>query len=106
MWQPGWEGSLGENCLVSQTCPTLCNTLDCSLPGSSVHEVSQQEHWSGLSFPTPGGLPDPGIEPRSCALQVNSLPSEPPGKPLGGEWIHVCVWLSPFAVHLKLSQHC
>ena len=79
--------------LVSQSCPTLCNTMDCSLPGSSVHEVSQQEYWSGLSFPTPGGLPDPGIEPRSCALQVNSLPSDPPGKPLGGEWIHVCVWL-------------
>ena len=40
----------------------------------------RQEYWSGLSFPTPGDLPDPGIEPRSPALQVNSLPSEPPGK--------------------------
>ena len=35
----------------------------------------------GLSFPSPGDLPDPGIEPESCALQVDSLPSEPPGKP-------------------------
>ena len=56
--------------------------MDCTPPGSSVHGVSQQEYWSGLIFPTPGGLPDPGIEPRSHALQVNSLPSEPPGKPL------------------------
>ena len=40
----------------------------------------QQEYWSGLPFPSPGDLPDPGIEPRSPALQADSLPSEPPGK--------------------------
>ena len=38
-------------------------------------------YWSVLSFPTPGHLPDPGIEPRSPALQADSSPSEPPGKP-------------------------
>ena len=38
---------------------------------------SRQEYWSGLSFPSPGDLPDPGIKPRSPALQANSLPSEP-----------------------------
>ena len=43
---------------------------------------SRQEYWSGLPCPPPGDLPDPGIEPRSLALQVNSLGSEPPGKPL------------------------
>ena len=43
--------------------------------------LSRQEHWSGLSFPSPGDLPNPGIEPRSLALQKDSLPSEPPGKP-------------------------
>ena len=42
---------------------------------------SRQEYWSGLSCPPPGDLPNPGIEPRSPALQVDSLPSEPPGKP-------------------------
>ena len=42
---------------------------------------SRQEHWSGLPFPLPGHLPDPGIEPRSPALQADSLPSEPLGKP-------------------------
>ena len=41
---------------------------------------SRQEYWSGLPFPSPGNLPDPGIEPRSPALQAGALPSEPPGK--------------------------
>ena len=40
---------------------------------------SRQEYWSGLPFPSPGDLPDPGIEPRSPALQADALPSEPPG---------------------------
>ena len=42
---------------------------------------SRQEYWSGLPFPSPGDLPDPGIEPRSPALQADALPSEPPGNP-------------------------
>ena len=42
-------------------------------------EFSKQEFWSGLSFPSPGDLPDPGIEPRSLALWADALPSEPPG---------------------------
>ena len=41
---------------------------------------SRREYWSGLPFPTPGNLPDLGIEPRSPALQADSLSSEPPGK--------------------------
>ena len=45
-------------------------------------EFSRQEYWSGLPFPSPGDLPDPGIKPRSPALQADALPSEPPGKPL------------------------
>ena len=44
--------------------------------------LSRQEYWSGLPFPSPGGLPDPGIEPGSPASQSNELPSEPPGKPI------------------------
>ena len=42
----------------------------------------RQEYWSGLPFPSPGNLPIPGIEPSSPALQVDSLMSEPPGKPI------------------------
>ena len=45
---------------------------------------SRQEYWSGLPCPPPGDLPNPGVEPRSPALQVNSLPSETPGKPIPG----------------------
>ena len=43
---------------------------------------SRQEYWSGLPFPSPGHLPDPGIEPGSPTLQANALTSEPPGKPI------------------------
>ena len=43
-------------------------------------EFSRQEYWSRLPFPSPGDLPDPGIEPGSPALQADALPSEPPGK--------------------------
>ena len=42
----------------------------------------RQEYWSGLPFPSPRDLPDPGIEPGSPALEVHSLPPEPPGKPV------------------------
>ena len=48
-----------------QLCPTLCKPRDCSPLGSSVHEILQEKYWSGLSFPSPGDLPDPGIEPTS-----------------------------------------
>ena len=44
-------------------------------------QFSRQGYWSGLSFPSPGELPDPGIEPRSPTLQADALPSEPPRKP-------------------------
>ena len=43
--------------------------------------VSRQEYWSGLPFPSPGDLPDPGIKPGSPALEADALTSEPPGKP-------------------------
>ena len=43
---------------------------------------SRQECWSGLQFPSPDDLPDPGIEPGSPAFQADSLLSEPPGKPI------------------------
>ena len=71
--------------LVAQSCPTLT-----VIPWTVAHqaplsvEFSRQEYWSGLTFPSPGDLPDPRIEPSS-ALQTNSLPSESPGKP----WQHL-----------------
>ena len=47
--------------------------------------ISRQESWSGLPHPPPGGLPDPGTEPGSPVLQVDSSPSEPPGTATGDE---------------------
>ena len=44
-------------------------------------EISRQEYWSGQPFPSPGDCPNPGIKPRSPTLQVDSVPSESPGKP-------------------------
>jgi len=55
--------------------------MDCSPPGSSVHGIFQEEYWSRLSFPSPRDLPNPGIKPRSPALQADALTSAPPGKP-------------------------
>ena len=51
-------------------------------------EFSRQEYWSGLPCPPPGDLPDPGNEPGSPALQADSLPSEPPGKPQRNWYIY------------------
>ena len=56
--------------------------MDGSPPGSSVHGFPKEEYQSGLPFPSPGDLPDPGTEPGSPALQADSLPTELPGKPL------------------------
>ena len=57
--------------------------MDNSLPASSVHGISQQEYWSGLPFPPPGDLPDPGIEHTSVfpAWAGGVFTIEPPGKP-------------------------
>ena len=66
---------------ATQSCPTLGDPVDCSPPGSSIHGILQARYWSGLPFPSPGDLPDPGIEPRSPSLQADALTSEPPGKP-------------------------
>ena len=44
---------------------------------------SRQQYWNGFPFRSPGDLPDPGMQPRFPALQADSLPSEPPGKPKG-----------------------
>ena len=65
---------------VAQLNPTLCDPVDYSLPGSSVHEILQARILE-CSVPPPGYFPDPGIKPGSPALLADSLLSEPPGKP-------------------------
>ena len=89
--------------------------MDCSVPHSSVHGILQAGILESVALPSPGDLPNPGIEPGSPAIQVNSLPTEPPGKKtnqlqqmvfitnilkskredkwLGAEQVHFCMWL-------------
>ena len=63
-----------------------CAPMNCSLPGSSIHlGLSSQEYWSGLPFPPPGDLPNPGIQHKSAAspaLVDGFFTTEPPGKPM------------------------
>ena len=65
-------------CLVTQSCPTLCDPMYYSLPGFSVHEDSPGKNTRvGCQCPPPGDLSNPGIEPMSPPLQADSLPTEP-----------------------------
>ena len=63
--------------LVAKFCPTLCDPMDSSLPGSSVHGILQARILEWVTFLSPGDLPDLGIEPGSPALQADSLPTRP-----------------------------
>ena len=73
--------------LITPVCVSCLVVSDSAAPrtvarqASLSMEFSRQEHWSGLLFPSPEGLPNPGVEPRSPALQEDSLLSEPPVKP-------------------------
>ena len=100
---------------VTQSCPTLCDPMDCSLPGSSVHRVfqarvlvSRPEYWSGYLFPSPGDLPNPGIEPRSLTLQADSLQAKPQGKPknTGVGSLFLLQWISPTQELNQDLLHC
>ena len=77
---------LGNCCLVAKCCPTLLGPygvyVACLAPLSM--RFPRQEYWSGLPFPS-RDLPDPGIEPSSAALQVDSLPLSRQGSPILGK---------------------
>ena len=86
-WQ---EIQVGEQMCAEKRRKWNCQSLNpvclCATPWTEARQAplsigfSRQEYWSGLPFPSPGDLPHPGIEPRSPALQADSLPSQPPGK--------------------------
>ena len=65
---------------VASVCLTLCDPMDCSLPGSSIPGILQAGILEWVAISSPGDLPNPGIEPGSPVLQADALPSEPPGK--------------------------
>ena len=71
--------------MCAQLCLTLGDPMDCGPPGSLSMGFPRQEYWSGLPFPPPGDLPDPGIKPKSPASPVLAgrfFTTEPLGKPL------------------------
>ena len=68
--------------LVAQSCLTLYDPWSVAHQASLSMEFIRQGYWGELPFPLPGDLPDPGIEPGSPVLQVDSILFEPPGKPL------------------------
>ena len=76
-----WWAEFFFHCPYAPLCPSLCDPVDCSMPDSPVHGILQARI-CGLPFPSPGDLPNPGIELHSPTLQTDSLPSEPPGKRL------------------------
>ena len=67
--------------LVAKSCTTLVTPCTVAHQAPLYMGFSMQEYWSGLPFPSPGDLLNPGIEPGSPALQADALPYEPPGKP-------------------------
>ena len=93
----------GGGGLVTKLCLTLVIpwTVACQAPLSM--GSSRQEHWSGLPFPSPGDLPDPGIEPVFPALQADDLPSELWGKPKLEGLRHFKIWKQNILYHIKLK---
>ena len=66
--------------LVARSCPTLATPWTVARQAPLSMGFSRPECWSGLPFPSPGDLPDPGMEPESLASQAGSFPPEPPGQ--------------------------
>ena len=69
-------------------------------------EVSRQEYWSGLPFPSPGDFPDPGIEPGSTALQADALPSELQGSPNIEMWMLFIFLIQQISNQRQLCGWC
>ena len=85
-----------------------CDPMDCSPPGSSVQGFPRQEYWSGLPFPFPGDLADPGIKSEFPVLQADSLPG-PPGKPcvkgLHSKYLGIITWYYEIWTHVHFHCH-
>ena len=97
-------------CSAAQSCLTLCDPMDCSPPGSSVHGILQARILEWVAIPSPGDLHNPGIKPGSPALQADSLLSEPPEKPRVGPFsnatVHPHGTSGPYHPHHCLPHLC
>ena len=69
-------------CVCAQLCRLFATPWTGACQASLSMDSPRQEYWSGLPFPSPGDLPNPGIKLRSLVLYVDSLPIEPPRKPI------------------------
>ena len=87
-------------CLVAKSCPTLCDPVDYSLPAPLSVGFSRQEYWSGLPFPSPGDLPNLGIESRSPIFADGFFTTEPPEKPA----VIVTVPLKVYGKRVNMEQ--
>ena len=87
----------------------LCDPVDCSPPGSSVHGILQARtlEWVALSCPPPGDLPNPGIKPRPPALQVDCLPAGPQRKPKnpGVGSLSLLQWIFLTYANIKIKNY-
>ena len=85
---------------IVQSCVTLCDPMD-----YTIHGILQVRILSGEQFPSSGDLPNPGVEPRSPALQADSLPAEPPGKPkLGKEYLTAAYCHPAYLTHMQSTS--
>jgi len=89
---------------VAQLFLIFYEPMDCTLPVFSVHRIFQARISVWLPFPSPGDLPDPGIEFRSPALQADALLSEPPGKPFLAEWHRIDFLIFSFLRLCKVEK--
>ena len=87
-------------CLITKLYPTLCDSMNCSLPGYM--GFPRQEYWSRLPFPSPVDPPDPGMESTSPALAGRFFTTEPPGKPK--QLAHFFFLFPPDPTHQCLSS--
>ena len=76
---------MGQKCYLLSCFQQFATPWTVACQASPSMGFPRQEYWCGLPFPSPGDLPDPGIEPRSSALQADPLLSEPPGMLLGAK---------------------
>ena len=96
------EGTCAQGCCsVTKSCWTLGDPSDYSPPGSSVHGISQAEHWRGLLFPSPGESSRPRDQTRVSCTAGGFLAAEPPGKP---GWLntHISVWAAALGLPASL----
>ena len=83
IFEPLWKHVMSLCAKLPQLCPSLCDSMNCSLPGSSVRGILQARILEWITCPPPGDLPNPGVEPTSLTSllhwQVGSLQLAPPG---------------------------